>query len=55
MSQENKSKDLEEELFQYTKKHLFRGRKERTLEDAFEEALDLKPEKPDDTDENKWI
>ena len=48
-------KDLEEELFDYTRKNLFGEKKERTLEDAFEEALELKPKKKHDTDEGQWI
>jgi hypothetical protein len=46
------TRDLEEKLFQFTKKSLFGGLKERTLEDAFEKALELKPEKQDDTEDS---
>jgi hypothetical protein len=47
-----KTNELEEELFRFTKKQLFGGGKVRTLEDAFEEALELKPEKQDDTEDS---
>ena len=49
------AKDLEETLFQFTKKSLFGHRKERTLEDAFEEALGLKPEEKNETADDEWI
>jgi hypothetical protein len=47
-------KDLEEALFNYTRKALFKP-KGRTLEEAFEEALELKPKKEEETEDDQWI
>jgi len=49
-----KMRDLEENLFQYTKKSISK-QKSRTLEDALEEALELKPKEEDVTNEGEWI
>jgi hypothetical protein len=48
-------KDLEDGLYKYTKKTLFGNNKIRTLEDAFEEALDLKPKQIDEIEDDQCI
>lgn len=55
MPVKNKVKDLEDALYNLTKKSLFGHKKERTLEDAFEEALELKPEEKNEPEDDQWI
>lgn len=48
-------KDLEDALYRHTKKTLFGHRGVRTLEDALEEALELKPKKEDEIEDDQCI
>lgn len=51
------NKSLDDKLFEFTLRNLFPGRKESSLAEAMERALELKENKQDDSieEENEWF